>query len=82
MSRTPTDAELVAIADRLDWWMPSWPDWQRMRTLRQAMEDALARPDLDKVTLFRAGAFGEPALWLNADDIRRVSALCATSAAA
>jgi hypothetical protein len=82
MSRTPSDAELVAIADRLDWWMPNWPDVQRMRTLREAIDAAMGREDFERVTLFRAGGFGAPAVWLNAGDIRRLADLFRNAAAA
>jgi hypothetical protein len=82
MSRTPSDPELIAIADRMDWWMPSWQDAHRMRTLRQAIEEAMAREDLERVTLFRAGGFGTPAVWLNADDVRRLANLFGAAAAA
>ena len=81
MSRTPSDAELIAIADRPDWWMPSWPGEQRMRTLRDAMDEALARDDFERATLFRAGGFGDPAVWLRANDIRRLASLCRAAAA-
>jgi hypothetical protein len=81
MSRTISDAELVAIADRLDWWVPNRPDVPRMRTLREAIEEALARDDFERATLFRAGGFGAPAVWLKADDIRRLANLCRAAAA-
>ncbi len=82
MSRNLSDAELVAIADRMDWWIPSWQAAHRMQTLRDAMAEAMARPDFQKVTLFRAGGFGAPAVWLKADDILRLAALCRPAAAA
>jgi len=81
MSRTISDAELLAIIDRPDWWVPNRPDVQRMRTLREAMEEAMARDDFDRATLFRAGGFGAPAVWLDADDIRRLAKLSRAAAA-
>ena len=75
MSRSVSDSDLIALADKLAWWMPSWPGEERMRTLREAITEGMARPASERLMLFRAGGFGEPAIWLERDDLTRLSQL-------
>jgi hypothetical protein len=85
MSRTLSDDDLLALADRLDWWTPSWRGPHAMCTLRQALALALAHaPDpLVPVSLFRAGLGKKlPAVWLQRADIERLWDKLQTAAAA
>ena len=73
MSRKLTDDELLARADIVDCWTPSWPGPHPMCTLREAVAWAAARNEAH-VSLFLAGAPGSPAVWLKGDDISRLAA--------
>ena len=75
MSPRVTDSDLVALADKPDWWMPSWRTPEFKLSLRAAIDEALALPDMERAFLFRAGGSDEGAVWLKGDDIRRLSAL-------
>jgi|CXWL01.1.fsa_nt_gi hypothetical protein len=70
-----TEAEALELADVTDWWIASWAGPCPMRTLREALGDAVARARNARVTLFRPGGFGKPAIWLAADDVERLHAL-------
>lgn len=72
MSRVLSDVSLLALADKVAWWIPSWKKPERMCSLREVIGEAMAQPDCGKAILFRAGGFGEPAIWLKAADMRRL----------
>jgi hypothetical protein len=72
MSRKLTDDELLELADTPDCWTPSWPAPPIMATLRAMVRAATDRADLAQVSLFRAGGYGAPAIWLRGEDIKRL----------
>jgi hypothetical protein len=71
MSRSISESNLLAAADVPDWWMSSSGD-QVMRTLRQAIADERANQSGRPMSLFRPGGFGQAAIWLDAEAIKRV----------
>lgn len=75
-----TDAELLQLADKPDWWMGPDRRQDQMRTLRQAV--ALAERYGERAFLFRAGGFGAAAIWLSASDVSRLNTLLAREACA
>jgi hypothetical protein len=71
MSRSTSESNLLAAADVPAWWMSS-TGGDHMRTLRQAIADERANQSGRPMSLFRPGGFGQAAIWLDADDIRRL----------
>lgn len=70
-----TDQDALKAADKPDWWMGPDGELKAMRSLRQAL-DAVAS-HAERTYLFRPGGFGDPAVWLGAEDIVRLRALLA-----
>jgi hypothetical protein len=64
-----TDADALAIADVLDWWIGRAAQAQKMRTLRQALAEE-SREHAPR--LFRLGGAGKPTIWLGAEEIERL----------
>ena len=72
MSRSISESDLLAGADVPDWWMSSSGGDQVMRTLRQAIADERANQNGRPMSLFRPGGFGQAAIWLDAEAIKRI----------
>lgn len=65
-----TDAEALALADKVDIWIVSGEEAGAMRTLREALGLCLGRGPSAK--LFRPGGFGDQAVWIDAAQAARL----------
>lgn len=75
-----TDAEALQIADKIDLWILNGRDCGPMRTLRAAIEMAVQVSG--HVRLHRPAGFGVDGVWIERDQVVRLSRLLRAAAAA
>lgn len=71
MSRAAlTNQEVLSLAETVDWWIPPGPGPHAPISLKDAVKKVC---DQSGGTLFRPGGGGQPALWLQVDEVQRAA---------